>query len=321
MIRRAWVLSVVVLLSLTVGTSRASFRLFDDFEDEDIAPVGGQDGWVSSGGDNQIVIDPADPMNQVLLVPSASSTLRKSLLNEEIVIPDGTVRMMFMRLRVSNKQTFSVGVSALSSPAEFSDFAPEIGMANSSRNLDLRVWDDDEGNYEVLTQLESSKWYNMWVLIDTVNNHYQIWLNDVPGASAAPSDQLAASDGDQTFDFRSGTQSSLRTFYIKTAGGSSGTNFGPVYFDAIYLENSSAVSLWNPTACGHPLDIDADCDVDRDDLAAFEDCALGPAIPQTDPECGWARLDGDDDIDQVDFGIFQRCYSGPNVPADPNCAN
>ncbi len=314
-------LPVVVFLFLTMGTSRASFRLFDDFEDEDIAPVGGQDGWVSSGGDNQIVVDPADPMNQVLYVSSASSTLRKSLLNEEVVIPDGTVRMMFMRLRVSDKQTFSVGVSGLTSPTEFSDFATEIGMANSSHNLDLRVWNEAEGNYEVLTQLESNKWYNMWVLVDTSKNHYKIWLNDVPGASAAPSDQLAAPDGGQTFGFRSGTQSSLRTFYIKTAGGSSGPNSGPIYLDAIYLENASSVSLWNPTACGHMLDVDADCDVDRDDLVAFEDCVSGPAIPQTDPGCRWARLDEDDDVDQSDFGVFQRCYSGKDIPARPDCAS
>lgn len=320
MIKGARISPVMILLLLVPATARASFQLLDAFEDENLAPIDDQDGWVSWGGDNRVVLDPADPDNQVLYVPSSSSVVRKSLLDENLGIPDGTVRMMFMRLRVSNKQTFSVGVSALSSPAEFSDFAPEIGMANSSQNLDLRAWDNEEGNYEILTQLEADQWYNMWVLVDTLNNHYQIWMNDVPGASAAPADQLRTPDGDDTFTFRSGSQSSLRTFYIKTAGGSSGTNLGPVYFDAIYLENSSDVSLWNPTACGHPLDFDTDCDVDGDDLDLFETCASGPGVPRS-TGCEGKDFDQDSDVDQADFAVFQRCYSGEGNPADPNCMN
>lgn len=74
--------------------------------------------------------------------------------------------------------------------------------------------------------------------------------------------------------------------------------------------------------CGAPLpgDFNGDCDVDADDLQAFELCASGPNIPYTG-NCAWADLDPDGDVDQADFGIFQRCYSGANTPADPNCAN
>lgn len=320
MLERSLTRPLILALLLTPVTSQASFRLFDDFEDEAVAPIDEQDGWISWGGDNRVVVDPANPDNQVLYVPSSSSVVRKSLLDDNLGIPDGTVRMLFMRLRVSNKQTFSVGLSGLSSPSEFSDFAPEIGMANSSQNLDLRVWDNEEGNYEVLTQLEADQWYNMWVLVDTLNNHCRIWMNNVPGASAVAADQLRAPDGDETFTFRSGSQSSLRTFYIKTAGGSSGTNFGPVYFDTIYLENSSAVSLWNPTACGHPLDFDTDCDVDGDDLDLFEACASGPGVPHS-TDCEGKDFDHDSDVDQADFAVFQRCLSGPDLPADPNCAD
>ncbi|HOW73835.1 MAG TPA: autotransporter-associated beta strand repeat-containing protein [Phycisphaerae bacterium] len=69
-----------------------------------------------------------------------------------------------------------------------------------------------------------------------------------------------------------------------------------------------------------PPDFDQDGDVDSSNLAAFEGCASGPAIPHTG-DCGKADFDGDNDVDQVDFGIFQRCWSGGNKPADPNCAN
>ena len=240
-----WVLACSFVL-FAFGSVQASFRLFDALEDEIVGPLGGQDGWVSLSGDNRIVVDPDDEFNQTLFVPSQSSIVRKSLLGEQVGIANGTVRMMFMRIRISNKQTFSVGVSGLTNPREFSDFAPEIGMANSAQNLDLRVWDDDDGNYEVVTYLAPNRWYNLWVRVDAVQDRYQLWMNDTPGAAATAADKLTTDEGDEIFGFRSGRSSDLFTFFIKTAGGSSGTNFGPVHFDDIYLELSSSLNLTNP---------------------------------------------------------------------------
>jgi len=70
-----------------------------------------------------------------------------------------------------------------------------------------------------------------------------------------------------------------------------------------------------------PGDFDRDGDVDLADFAHFRACALGPALPQTNPTCADAKFDADDDVDLDDFGVFQRCYSGANNPANPNCAN
>lgn len=68
-----------------------------------------------------------------------------------------------------------------------------------------------------------------------------------------------------------------------------------------------------------PGDFDHDGDVDADDLEHFKECALGPAVPQTDSACLDARLDSDDDVDQSDFGLFQRCISGQGIPGNPAC--
>jgi len=294
-------MGVFVMASCVCG---ADFRCFDDFEDDIMGLIGGQDGWLSSGGDNRIVEDPENPGSLSLYVPSESSILRKSLLLENVGIPDAAVRMMFMRLRVSKKQTFSVGVSHLKYPSEFSDFAPEIGMANSAQNLDLRVWDDDGGNYETLTQLAPDRWYNMWVCIDAAQNNYQIWLNDVPGADADAADKLTAENTDDTFDFRSGQNSGLFTFYIKTAGGSSGTNFGPVYIDDIYFELSNTLNLSNPIGIVPPIPGDANVDgcvnlVDFDMMAAH--WGSGPTPPAV-----WAdgNFDYDDAVNLGDLYLF-----------------
>lgn len=93
--------------------------------------------------------------------------------------------------------------------------------------------------------------------------------------------------------------------------------------------------LQSSTQCApSPQDLDGDCDVDADDLRAFEACASGPAVPY-DPGnlpagCPLAPdaqnripadADRDGDVDLVDFAVFQRCHAGPDRLPDPSCAD
>ncbi len=66
-------------------------------------------------------------------------------------------------------------------------------------------------------------------------------------------------------------------------------------------------------------DFDGDGDVDADDLAHFEACASGPAVPPTASNCLSANFDGDIDVDQSDFAVLQRCWSGAERLADLRC--
>jgi hypothetical protein len=223
--------------------------------------------------------------------------------------------MMFMRMRVSQKQTFSVGLSPSSNPSEFSDFGPEIGMANSTNNLDLRVWDDDGDNYEDLASLAPDRWYNMWVLMDALTDEYQIWLHDRPGQDAVAGDQLFAPDGDDIFEFRAGGNGDLFQFYVKTAGGGSSQNFGPVYFDDIYLELTDALNLSNPVpAC----DFDGDVDVDVDDvnlLLAVGDLTSGVIAVVGENDGFDLTMDGL--IDGQDLDQWLACAGSENGLASP----
>lgn len=294
-----------LMLLMVVGVGLAEYRLFDDLSDEVLGPINGQDSWSSFGGGNAVVVDPTDATNQCLYVPSESSVLRKALSAAGLACPDNTSRMLFFRMRVANRQTFSVGLSPWSSPTEYSDFGPELGMANNTPNLDLRAWDDDGGNYEALIQLTADTWYNVWVRIDTAGNYYEVWLNDVPGGCATAGDKLAAAGLDETFDFRVGNNNAMQSFYIKTSGGSSG--FGPTYFDDLYLETTPSVALHNPLTF---VAGDCDCDgvVSLADFAALPACLLGPDAPAL--ECACLQFDGDADVDLHDVRGFQLHFGG-----------
>jgi hypothetical protein len=72
----------------------------------------------------------------------------------------------------------------------------------------------------------------------------------------------------------------------------------------------------------YKADFNCDGHVDADDLATFNACASGPAIPHSsDPACTAADFDGDNDVDQADFGQLQRCLAGQRLPTDTACAN
>ncbi len=72
---------------------------------------------------------------------------------------------------------------------------------------------------------------------------------------------------------------------------------------------------------GPKADFDDDDDVDLADFGHLQACYTRPTVPQEDPPCLNARLDADTDVDQQDLVIFLGCLSGANVPANPSCAN
>lgn len=57
-----------------------------------------------------------------------------------------------------------------------------------------------------------------------------------------------------------------------------------------------------------PLDLDADGDVDMDDMQPFVDCLRGPSVPAV-AGCRCADLDEDGDTDAADFAVFQRLFA------------
>jgi len=150
--------------------------------------------------------------------------------------------MLFFRFRFHEQLACQFGLSDLASPTESNDFEVELSL--TSAQSDLRI--NDGGQDKDLTSLASDTWYNTWLLVDNTKDATKVWLNTGDGSSVSDGDQLSYSDGDaeiNTFSFRSGTVGDLRSFFIKTGGGSS-DNAGPFYLDDIYL--NSAVNLTNP---------------------------------------------------------------------------
>lgn len=100
---------------------------------------------------------------------------------------------------------------------------------------------------------------------------------------------------------------------------------GRTHYYALFAHDDRPIRSYAPATTGSALpymeiDRDRDGDVDQSDFGRFQACYSGPAIPQNDPNCAWAKLDADDDVDGNDLAIFQGCMSSAGVIASPNCA-
>ena len=235
------ILSLVIAVSVLPSVCSGGFQRIDDFDDRPLGPIDPQPDWFATSSSTVVGTDPTDQQNQTLAFRTNSTILHRTLF-----VPDREAHMLFFRFRFSDQQNFSVGLSQLSSPDEFSDFGPEIGMASATH--DLRVWEGGVGHYVDLVRLQPEKWYNVWVFVDTGSDNFRIYLHDRSGEAATSADQLSTS-GDLTFGFRSGF-GDLQKFYIKTGGGQGGMGAkdGPVLIDDIYLDHENGVlNLQNPT--------------------------------------------------------------------------
>jgi len=286
-----WLSLVVLLAGLALGTAQADFVLIEDFEDLVAGPIDEQHGWFAAADTSVVTDDPANADNQVLAVTTDSTRVYRAA-----PILDGTVRVFFLRFRFAALQCYSFGLSDRTSPERFDEFESELSMTNASNELRI----NDGGTYDPLATLAPDTWYNVWMVVDNITDDTQVYLHARPGQPAT-ADDLLQFDGQTVFEFRNTTAGDLPTFFIKTGGGYGPA--GPLYLDDLYLEETDALNLSNPTG-SLVGDLDGDGDVDLADLAqllAHSGTTSGAAYEDGD-------LDGDGDVDLSDLAALLGVY-------------
>jgi hypothetical protein len=229
-------IALMLVCVTQAGRVEAEFIVVDNFDGLVPGPIDDQNGWRAQHSTSEVTADPEDGSNLVLSVITDSTYLFR-----EAIIPDGTVRMLFLRFRYADQLNFSLGTSGSQFPTQFGDFEVELSMTNASSELRI----NDDGNYDTIAIMQPDVWYNCWLSIDNADEVTAVWLHDRAGEAATPADRLDA-EGQELFTFRSGSANDLRTFFIKTGGGSGVS--GPLYVDDIYLEDTDALNLTNPAA-------------------------------------------------------------------------
>ena len=256
MFARIWCISAVLGVFLAVlGPARAELVLFEDFAALVPGPIDDQGGWQARHDTSVVTLDPANPDNQLMSVTTDSTWVY-----HPASLPQGAIRMLFVRFRFESQQNFSFGLSQSSVPDQFGEFQVELNMAAAT--TEFRV--NDGGSYVRLADLTPGAWYNTWILVDNTSNQFRIYMHARAGEDASESDRLAI-NGQDVFAFRDRSSGDLRSFFIKTGGGSGPS--GPLLIDDIHFEDTDAVlNLTNPVEVVLG-DLNGDCTVDLTDLA------------------------------------------------------
>jgi hypothetical protein len=296
----------IIWVGVCSGTAQGAFLLVENFDGLILGNVSGQNGWSAVGYSSNVAMDPTDNDNQVLAVTTDSTNAHK-----DVTLSNGAVRMLFLRFHFVEQLNYSFGMSHTAAPDQFDDFESELSMRNSTDELRI----NDGGTYTILTTLTPDTWYNVWMVINNDTDDIRVYLNSTPGGDASAGD-LLDNQGQTVFEFRNNSAANLLSFFIKTGGGNS-KNSGPLYLDDIYLENTSALNLRNPTAIPASEvcegDLDADGVVDGSDLAIFAadfglmDCKTGHSA------CG-ADFDLDGDVDGSDLTTFAADFGRTDCP-------
>lgn len=227
---------ILVLSGTSCAPAGASFMVVEDFEGLFPGPIDGQSSWVAEDSTSAVVTDPDRFDNQVLQVVTESTHLYR-----EISLPDGVTRMLFFRIRYFEQVNLSFGLSELTQPYRNDHFDVELSLDNAPASL--RV--NDGGIYRALASLQPDLWYNCWVLVDNTTDVFRLWLHPRGSDDANPADLLTV-EGQTEFSFRYESAEDLRTFFIKTGGGNG--LHGSFLLDDLYLEDTGAENLGNPTA-------------------------------------------------------------------------
>ena len=269
-----------LVLIFGVAPAQADYGVVEDFDDLALGSIDGQDGWNISGMGGNVVTLPEDDANQVLEI-----TVDSGVLHKGATIPEGDTRMLFLRFRFNGHHNYSLGMSHLSLPTEFSDFGPELRKASAHDRIEI----NNGQTYDFLTNVEPLTWYNLWAQIDNDSGNTQVWLHSRPGGGAGAADQLE-SDGQTVFDFRTDLSRDLVKFYIKAADGGSGQD--PLWIDDIYLEDSNALNLTSPVI-SLPGDYNQDGSVDAADYTVWRN-NLGSSVSLPNDDTMGVDLDNYD---------------------------
>ncbi len=234
--RKTLILAVLVcgLVSAGVGTARAEFVAIADFNDLELGPIAGQNGWYAADPTSVVALDPALSGLKVLTVETEST-----ILYHAAVVPEDATRMLFTRFRYEDQLSVSFGLTQDSRPDRFGEFDVELSL--TSTRDDLRI--NDDGTYQVLTALQPGHWYNIWLLVDNDTQETMVWMHDRAYEGATAADQLSI-DGRTSFPFRGTVYGDIESFYIKTGGGDGVS--GPLVLDDIYLQDDEGIDLSNP---------------------------------------------------------------------------
>ncbi|MEJ5259233.1 MAG: LamG-like jellyroll fold domain-containing protein [Anaerohalosphaeraceae bacterium] len=212
----------LLILFLFIGWPAGGAFLFDNFESY---PTGALPSpWVVTGGSP--VVGQESSGNRYMESYGSYRTLG------QLAVPAAdTETTLFFRLYkpAGTEPDCSVGLSRLAAPTgdwnDFECYVVVVGGELRARNGTV--------NTAILNPFSAGIWYNIWLVINNLNNTYDVYVTT--GQNAATAADRRADD----FVFRNSTSGPLQSFKVYGRG----TGYGPVRVDDIYVSAGTNLTL------------------------------------------------------------------------------
>jgi len=289
---RAHLQTLTVLTALTLAgaaPAHAAFTLVDDFDSYTAGTdINGQGDWTSDSGANDVVADPDNASNNVLLIAGSESETS----NDSINLPDGSTGTLFTRLRMaSGTLNTNVGLAESAAPGanDYNDFRAQLQITSQVNARDggafetLQTQDTSPGTADV-----DDVWYNFWLVADNDTDTVRVYAQSNGDSDFAAQRELTS--GVDAIDFRSAA-SALQSIYMRASGGS-------IHYDDLHFDADGANQI-NPT---YEVVIDEDFDDGTADGFTVFDGSGGSNDPNF----------------QVNSGIYQQTNSDMDTGSGTN---
>ncbi|AKC81758.1 hypothetical protein IMCC26134_01345 [Verrucomicrobia bacterium IMCC26134] len=233
-------LTAALALTGALGTAHAAYQAVETFNNLNTGALGGQNGWAvsteSTTAAPAVAADPADAVNKVL----AMAGVRDAAKALPTAIADASGGTLFYRIRIgglTNDVSFGLSYVNPASLTAFTGYEIQGNITGTNGNFGSR---DGATNRSPLLNLVANSWYNVWYVINTTADSYQLYVQRDGDATYATQTQIASSDG--TWNFRNASAASALTSFVILSN-SATTN---IYFDDIYVDTSVTPNLTNP---------------------------------------------------------------------------
>lgn len=211
----------------------------DRFDGLSSGDLDGKNGWSASSSNIDVAADPENSNNKVLAINGDFMQAVKGIT----AVSNTETGTLFFRMRRNGNVDANMGLTDVAAPTAVSDFQTQLISQNSS-TLKTR----DGSSEPSVGTFNNGAWYCIWMITNNSSDSYELYLR---GDNIDTITQLDAS-GQTNFGFRTGTGSSLDTFFVRSESSSS----GPFYLDDIYIDPQNH-NFGNPAGsdtCGIPAD-------------------------------------------------------------------
>lgn len=228
----------------------AAFSLIENFDTYALGSLTGQGGWTANTQWTVASAPVGGSGNVASGIGATGSGAAYRALNPAIDNAN-TATTLFFRLYRTGAVNISAGLSDDAVPALFGGYEVQLNAQNNGTPTDsFKIRDANAFEDLGAGTFAQSVWYNVWMVINTSTDTYEVWMNQGDyGTAGTPllhiQDPVIVPPDTSGFTFRNGASANPLTTLIFAMGGTTPALTSSLIVDDVYIDTTGQ-NLSNP---------------------------------------------------------------------------